>query len=125
MSFLRLFLLVFFVSFCGDKKSEKNPKDESAQKKSEQKSNDFVYIVEDMLDLPTCDKTLEKKVYFIEEENILKSIVELGLENNEKISKAYLRVWDDYKKSSLSKYLYKLIFQNCAIVTMSSKNVYI
>jgi hypothetical protein len=39
--------------------------------------------------------------YFIEiegeEDNIEKSILELGLEKNERINKAYLKLWDEYK----------------------------
>ena len=42
--------------------------------------------------------------YFIEiegdEENIEKSIKELGLENNERINSAYLKLWDVYKKEN-------------------------
>ncbi len=42
--------------------------------------------------------------YFVEiegdEENIEKSIKELGLENNETINSAYLKLWDIYKKEN-------------------------
>lgn len=72
MSFLRLFLLVFFLSFCGEKKSEKNAKDDYAQKNSKKKSKDFVYIVAETADLPECEESLERKVYFVETEEKLK-----------------------------------------------------
>ncbi len=72
MSFLRLIFLVFFVSFCGEKKFEKNAKNDQVQKDNEKKTDNSVYIVESTFDLPACEKNIENKVYFVEEEDILK-----------------------------------------------------
>ncbi len=71
MSFLRLFLSVFFVSFCGEKKLDITT-DGIIGKDNKEFLNESVYIVEESSDLPDCVAGLEYQLYYIKEDQTFK-----------------------------------------------------
>ncbi len=76
MRFLKLFFFflssVFFLNFCGEKKSEENSKNALIEVDNKKKVNESVYRVQDESELPECTSDLENKMYYTIEEEILR-----------------------------------------------------